>query len=47
MSKKKFNIGEIEIGADQLFLISGPCVIEGEKIQTKIYFFFKNLYYSN
>ena len=32
MSKKKFNIGEIEIGADQLFLISGPCVIEGEKI---------------
>lgn len=32
MSKKKFNIGEIEIGADQLFLISGPCVIEDEKI---------------
>jgi len=32
MSEKKFNIGEIEIGADQLFLISGPCVIEDEKI---------------
>ncbi|MCK5703735.1 MAG: 3-deoxy-8-phosphooctulonate synthase, partial [Cyclobacteriaceae bacterium] len=31
MSKKKFNVGDIEIGADQLFLISGPCVIEDEK----------------
>jgi 2-dehydro-3-deoxyphosphooctonate aldolase (KDO 8-P synthase) len=32
MSKKKFYIGDIEIGADQLFLISGPCVIEDEKL---------------
>lgn len=32
MSYKKFNVGEIEIGADQLFLISGPCVIEDEKV---------------
>jgi 2-dehydro-3-deoxyphosphooctonate aldolase (KDO 8-P synthase) len=32
MSKKTFKVGEIECGADQLFLISGPCVIEDEKI---------------
>ena len=32
MSTKKFNVGEIEIGGDQLFLISGPCVIENEKL---------------
>ncbi len=32
MSIKKFNVGNIEIGSDQLFLISGPCVIEDEKI---------------
>lgn len=32
MSKKTFKVGEIEIGGDQLFLISGPCVIEDEKI---------------
>ena len=32
MSIKKFKVGEIEIGSDQLFLISGPCVIEDEKI---------------
>lgn len=32
MSDKKFNIGNIECGADQLFLISGPCVIEDEKV---------------
>ncbi len=32
MSKNKFNVGNIEIGGDQLFLISGPCVIESEKI---------------
>jgi len=32
MSKKTFNVGEIECGADQLFLISGPCVIEDEKV---------------
>ena len=32
MSTKKFKVGEIEIGGDQLFLISGPCVIEDEKL---------------
>ncbi|MAX80861.1 MAG: 3-deoxy-8-phosphooctulonate synthase [Crocinitomicaceae bacterium] len=30
MSKKKVQVGDIECGADQLFLISGPCVIEEE-----------------
>ena len=30
MSKKKVNVGNIECGADELFLISGPCVIEDE-----------------
>jgi 2-dehydro-3-deoxyphosphooctonate aldolase (KDO 8-P synthase) len=30
MSAKKVNVGGIECGADQLFLISGPCVIEQE-----------------
>lgn len=32
MSLKKFKVGEIEIGSEQLFLISGPCVIEDEKV---------------
>ena len=32
MSKIRFNVGDIEIGADELFLISGPCVIEDEKM---------------
>ncbi len=32
MSKKKIKVGNIECGADQLFLISGPCVIEEESI---------------
>ncbi len=32
MSKIKFNVGNVECGADRLFLISGPCVIEEEKI---------------
>ena len=32
MSEKKFKVGNIECGADQLFLISGPCVIEDEKV---------------
>jgi len=31
MSEKKVHVGNIECGADQLFLISGPCVIEEEK----------------
>jgi 2-dehydro-3-deoxyphosphooctonate aldolase (KDO 8-P synthase) len=32
MSNKKVNVGNIVCGADELFLISGPCVIENEKI---------------
>jgi 2-dehydro-3-deoxyphosphooctonate aldolase (KDO 8-P synthase) len=32
MSNKKVKVGNIECGADQLFLISGPCVIEEESI---------------
>lgn len=35
MSKKKIKVGTIECGADQLFLISGPCVIEEETIMFK------------
>jgi 2-dehydro-3-deoxyphosphooctonate aldolase (KDO 8-P synthase) len=31
MSITKVKVGQIECGADQLFLISGPCVIEDEK----------------
>ncbi|MCK5456347.1 MAG: 3-deoxy-8-phosphooctulonate synthase [Melioribacteraceae bacterium] len=36
MSKKKVNVGNIECGTDQLFLISGPCVIEEESIMMKV-----------
>ena len=32
MSAKKVAVGDISCGADQLFVISGPCVIEDEKI---------------
>ncbi|MCK5102434.1 MAG: 3-deoxy-8-phosphooctulonate synthase [Cyclobacteriaceae bacterium] len=32
MSNKKIKVGEIECGAERLFLISGPCVIEDEKV---------------
>lgn len=32
MSIKKVMVGNVECGADKLFLISGPCVIESEKI---------------
>ena len=35
MSIKKVKVGNIECGADQLFLISGPCVIEEESIMMK------------
>ncbi len=35
MSLKKVKVGSIECGADQLFLISGPCVIEEESIMLK------------
>jgi 2-dehydro-3-deoxyphosphooctonate aldolase (KDO 8-P synthase) len=36
MSKKKVTVGNIECGNDQLFLISGPCVIEDESIMMKV-----------
>ena len=35
MSVKKVKVGSIECGADELFLISGPCVIEDESIMMK------------
>lgn len=35
MSRKKVSVGSIECGADQLFLISGPCVIEEEGIMMR------------
>ncbi len=35
MSVKKILVGNINCGADELFLISGPCVIEGESVMMK------------
>jgi 2-dehydro-3-deoxyphosphooctonate aldolase (KDO 8-P synthase) len=35
MSQKKVQVGSISCGADELFLISGPCVIEHESIMLK------------
>jgi 2-dehydro-3-deoxyphosphooctonate aldolase (KDO 8-P synthase) len=35
MSKHTFSLGNIDFGADTLFLISGPCVIEDESIMMK------------
>jgi 2-dehydro-3-deoxyphosphooctonate aldolase (KDO 8-P synthase) len=35
MSNKKIVVGNIECGADELFLISGPCVIEEETVMMK------------
>lgn len=35
MSKKIVKVGNISCGADELFLISGPCVIEEESIMMK------------
>ncbi len=35
MSQKKVNVGNITCGSDELFLISGPCVIEDEMIMMK------------
>jgi 2-dehydro-3-deoxyphosphooctonate aldolase (KDO 8-P synthase) len=35
MSVKKVKVGDINCGADELFLISGPCVIEDEMIMMK------------
>src|ERR1700760_4101147 len=35
MSVKKVQVGNISCGADELFVISGPCVIEDEMIMMK------------
>lgn len=35
MSIKKVQVGNVNCGADELFLISGPCVIEEESIMMK------------
>ena len=35
MSNKKVKVGDIECGADELFVISGPCVIEDESTMMK------------
>jgi len=35
MSNKKIFVGNIECGSDELFLISGPCVIEEETVMMK------------
>lgn len=35
MNKKIVRVGSIEAGSDELFLISGPCVIEDEMIMMK------------
>src|SRR6185312_3194950 len=35
MSKKIVKVGDINCGSDELFLISGPCVIEEESIMMK------------
>lgn len=36
MSKKIVKVGDIECGSDELFLISGPCVIEEESTMMKV-----------
>lgn len=35
MSKKHVSVGNIDCGSDQLFLISGPCVIEEESLMMR------------
>jgi 2-dehydro-3-deoxyphosphooctonate aldolase (KDO 8-P synthase) len=35
MSEKKITVGSIHCGEDELFLISGPCVIETESVMMK------------
>ena len=36
MQKKIVKVGDIDCGSDELFLISGPCVIEDEKIMMTV-----------
>ncbi len=35
MSTKRVRVGDIDCGSDQIFLISGPCVIEDESLMLK------------
>jgi 2-dehydro-3-deoxyphosphooctonate aldolase (KDO 8-P synthase) len=35
MSSKIVKVGDIDCGSDELFLISGPCVIEDESTMMK------------
>lgn len=35
MSQKKVQVGHVNCGADQLFLISGPCVVEEEQVMMR------------
>ena len=35
MATRKFQLGEIEVGGEGLFLISGPCVIEDEDVMLR------------
>jgi 2-dehydro-3-deoxyphosphooctonate aldolase (KDO 8-P synthase) len=35
MAKRRFGIGGVEVGGDELFLISGPCVIEDESVMLR------------
>ncbi len=36
MSQKIVQVGDVACGSDELFLISGPCVIEDEKIMMTV-----------
>ena len=36
MSVKKVQVGNIECGSDELFVISGPCVIEDESTMMSV-----------
>ncbi len=36
MKRKTFEVGDVEIGGEKLFLIAGPCVIESEKHALKM-----------
>jgi len=45
MSKKTVKVGNITCGSDQLFLISGPCVIEDESIMMKTAEYLKRISY--
>jgi 2-dehydro-3-deoxyphosphooctonate aldolase (KDO 8-P synthase) len=35
MATRKFQLGDVEVGGERLFLISGPCVIEDENVMLR------------